>query len=239
MSVINCKSMEIKNQKHKENTLKRNLKGFTLIEILIVLSIIAVLVVTFATPKRSPQKLYKDYFRQLSLMSKKIKNRAQIERSTYRMIFYMSEGTTTEITVEKTEEAFLLGTEKESKELFEDLYKDKKEFSKRKQELKKEKNKTDTESSSLFKVSERFKPDNLKKPQDLNIIQIEISGIDEIFEPEGLAMFHYFSNGLVEEAAIQVQNKDETLKWTLITDPITGQIYARPGHKTLKEIKEL
>jgi|GEM_PF-2375501 len=232
-------ALELKEQKNEERKLKKSLKGFSLIEILIVLSIIAALVVTFATPKRSSQKIYKDYFRQLSLMSKQIKNRAQIERSTYRMIFYMNEDSSTEITVEKTEEAFLLGTEKESKELFEDLYKDKKEFAKKKQELKKGKGGSDEENPSLFKVSKRFIPDNLKKPQDLNIIQIEISGIDKIFEPEGLAMFHYFSNGLVEETAIQVQNKDETLKWTLVTDPITGQIYALPGHKTLKEIKEL
>jgi hypothetical protein len=151
----------------------------------------------------------------------------------------MEEDDTTEITVEKTEETFLLGTEKESQELFEDLYRDKKEFAEKKQKRKQGDADSDEEVPSLFKVSERFKPDNLNKPQDLKITQIEIAGIDRVFEPEGLAMFHYFSNGLVEETAIQVQNKDESLKWTLVTDPVSGQLYTLPGHKTLREIKEL
>jgi prepilin-type N-terminal cleavage/methylation domain-containing protein len=211
----------------------RNNDGFSLIEILIVLGLIAVIITSFGRPTRSQQKIYQDYFRKLSLMSKQIKNRAQIERATYRMVFYMRDDAPVEITVEKSDRPVLLGSEKESEELFEDMFKQKLEEEGNTKDDKKEKE----GEVKDFQLSERFKPESLDRPRGLKIKQIEISGLSEIFEPEGLAVFHYFSNGLVEETLIQVQTEDKRLKWSLLTDPLTGEIYALGGHKTLEEIK--
>ena len=219
--------------KNKKTLGSKYNSGFSLIEILIVLGLIAVIITSFGRPTKNQQKVYRDYFRQLSLMSKQIKNRAQIERATYRMVFFMQEDEATEITIEKSENPVLLGSEKESKQLFETLLKKRQELKNATKEVEKKK---ESEVQD-FKVSERFKPDSLDRPKSLKVKQIEIAGLSEIFEPEGLAVFHYFSNGLVEEALIQVQTEDETLKWTLVTDPLTGEIYSISGHKSLEEIK--
>ena len=175
------------------------------------------------------------------------------------MVFFMEDDKPTKITVEKSENPVLLGSEKESKELFEDLFKSKLEQQKAEKSKKKgeiddeiedevevkgevegeiKSEKEDETEPQDFKLSGKFDPDSLNRPKDLKIKQIEIAGLDEIFEPEGVAIFHYFSNGLVEETLIQVQDKDESLKWTLVTDPLTGEIYTISGHKILKEIKK-
>lgn len=213
---------------------KNKASGFSLIEILIVLGLMAVIIITVAVPRQSQQKAYTNYFRRFSLMSKKIKNRAQIENATYRMVFLLTNDEEPVITVEKAEGAALLGTEDETEELFENIYKKKLEEQKQTEEEKKESQKV-----SNFKLSKRFDPEQLDKPKGLQIKQIEISGLPTIIEPESLGAFHYFPNGLVEEVAIQVQTEDESLQWTLVSDPLTGEFYTFGSFKTLKEIKSL
>ena len=220
------------NLKSKINLKKRS-AGFSLIEILIALGLIAFIITSFGRPSRSRQNMYRNYFRQLSLMSKQIKNRAQIERATYRMVFYMQDDEPTEITVEKSESVVLLGSERETEELYKKLLRQRQE-----NEDTDEESDEDKEPLTSFQPSERFEPDNLNRPKDLVIKQIEISGINSIFDGESLAAFHYFKNGFVEEVLIQVETEDKALKWTLLTDPLTGEIYTIGGHKTLEEIKK-
>ena len=213
---------------------KNKASGFSLIEILIVLGLMAVIIITVAVPRQSQQKAYTNYFRRFSLMSKTIKNRAQIENATYRMVFLLTNDEEPVITVEKSESPELLGSEDETKEMFEDIYKERIEDEEKTEEEKKE-----ALNVSSFQPSKRFDPEKLDKPKGLKIKQIEISGLPTIIEPESLGAFHYFPNGLVEEVAIQVQTEDESLQWTLVSDPLTGEFYTFGSFKTLKEIKEL
>lgn len=212
----------------------KNSLGFSLIEILIVLGLMAVIIVTVAVPRQSQQKAYNNYFRRFSLMSKSIKNRAQIENATYRMVFLLTNDEDPVITVEKAKGAALLGSEDETEELFEDIYKQRTEEIKKTDEEKKE-----ALNASNFKPSKRFDPEKLDRPKGLKIKQIEIAGLPTIIEPDSLGAFHYFPNGLVEEVAIQVQTEDEALQWTLVSDPLTGEFYTFGSFKTLKEIKTL
>ena len=44
--------------------------------------------------------------------------------------------------------------------------------------------------------------------------------------------------GFVELAVIQIQTKDEALKWTIVTAPLTGQIDTFDGHMDLDKLEQ-
>lgn len=206
-------------------------KGFSLIEVLIVLGVLGTLTIFAATRPKSPQKEFQRFSRRFSLMSKRVRNQALVKNATYRMVFFLEEEKPPQIWVEKTKKTILLGTEKESREKFKNLLKKIQDQQNNKANLKKSKN-----PDGFTKVS-RFNFKKLKMPKNLRIKQIEISGIDYIID-EGLVVFHYFPHGLVEEVSIQFTNLAGTYKTTLVSDSISGELLSSPGHKSLKELQE-
>ncbi len=213
-------------------------KGFSLIEVLVVLGIIVTVGVSIMIRPKNPQKDYNRFFRRFSLMSKKIRNQALIENSTYRMVFLLEDEGVPQIWVEKTSKSILLGSEKESREKFKQLLKkikeDKHSDSARKDSKKQTKKKQDAEG---FRKSSRFSFEKLKMPRGLKIRQIEISGLDYVIT-SGLSAFHYFPQGLVEACSIQFVDHSEKYKVTLVTDSISGELFVAPGHKSLRELQE-
>lgn len=160
-------------------------------------------------------------------MSKRIRNQAMVENATYRMLFKLEEGKAPTMWVERTKKSVLLGDEKESKKKFEELYKDLKS-----------KKKTKKEKPSIFKKVPGFSFANLKMPRNLNLKLVEVSGIDEPLEEEGLIAFHYFPQGLVEETALQITALNTELEWTLISEPLNGNFVKVGGLKSLKDLQE-
>lgn len=206
-------------------------KGFTLIEILIVLVIIGTTMALFSFSPKTSQKDYDRFFRRFSLMSKEIRNQALMENATYRIVFRLQNPKAPKIIVEKTKERFLLGDEKEMKEKFEDLMK----------EIDKPKttNTSSEETASIFKESSQFSFYKLDPPDDLIIKKIEVNGLPEPLVNSGLIAYHYFSQGQVEQTAITIGTQtNDDLNWTLLVDPISGKIYDFPGEKDLKELQE-
>ncbi len=204
--------------------------GFSLIEILIVLGILGTLAVFAVRPPKNPQKEFQRFFRRFSLMSKKIRNQALLENSTYRIVFLLNDKEAPKIWVEKTPRPILLGTEKESREKFKELLKN---F----QNKEKNKGNNKIKNNEGFKKARKFSFQKLKMPKNLKINQIEISGIDYPIR-EGLGVFHYFPHGLVEETSIQFTNLDGSYKITMISDSISGELYTVKDHKSLEELQD-
>ena len=202
-------------------------KGISLVEILIVLGIIGAVMAALVQRPQSSQKDYNRFFRRFSLMSKRIRNQAMVENATYRMLFKLEEDKAPTMWVERTKKSVLLGDEKESKKKFEELYKDLKS-----------KKKTKKEKPSIFKKVPGFSFANLKMPRNLNLKLVEVSGIDEPLEEEGLIAFHYFPQGLVEETALQITALNTELEWTLISEPLNGNFVKVGGLKSLKDLQE-
>jgi len=161
-------------------------------------------------------------------MSKRIRNQAMLENATYRMVFRMEEDQPTTMWVEKSKEAVLLGDQKDTDEKFRQMLDEAKS-----KETKKKREKT----SSFTKVS-KFSFESIKIPKDLNLVKVEISGIEEPLENAGLIAFHYFPQGLVEETAIQFKVPDTELEWTLVTEAINGSLIVISDLRDLKELQE-
>lgn len=186
------------------------------------------MVVVASGPKKS-QKEYTRFFRRFSLMSKRIRNQAMIENATYRMVFRMTDDKPTEMWVEKTRKPVLLGDEKDTAEKFKDML----DEAKSKEQKKKKKKRAD----GFTKVS-KFSFESLKMPKGLNLKKVEVSGIDEPLENNGLIAFHYFPQGLVEETSMQFLVPDTELDWTLVTEAINGGVIVIGGLRDLKELQD-
>lgn len=209
--------------------------GFTLIELLIVLTIIGALsAAVLGNRKSSSQKEYRRFFRQFSTMSKEIRNRSQLKGSTIRFSFRLEEDKPLEFWAEEANGKVLLSDSTKTKELFENIYDRLGEDNAKKKENRDRKK---AKNESKFKKMKKFNSKRLPPPQSLTVKQIEISGFDKPIVEE-LAFFHFFPEGFVEEVAIQIQSFDESLKWTLITEPLTGQVYTLKGHKSLEELQD-
>lgn len=208
-------------------------KGFSLIEVLVVLGIIVTVGVAIMTRPKNPQKEYGQFLRRFSLMSKKIRTQALVENATYRMVIFLEEEESPQVWVEKTNKVVLLGSEKESREKFKNLLKKIKNDKVKNQKLSGEKD----ENTEGFKKSSSFRFEKLKMPKGLSIKLVEVSGIDYSIE-EGLAAFHYFPHGLVEESSIQFVDYSGKYKVTLVADSISGELFVTPGHKSLEELQE-
>lgn len=217
--------LKIFDKKNNTKNLSSNL-GFTLIEILIVVVIIAGVFSIFAPNffSKSDRELRSE-IRRLSLLAKDVRSRALISKNTHRIVFNLQE----EIVTFKVEEA-------EGRVLL-DTPEDRLKF------INGKKNFTEAEleaymKSNPFKPVERFsKKGPLKLAPELTIKQIELQGIKEAFK-SGEVEIYFMPEGFVELAVIQVQTKDEALKWTLATSPLTGVMDVFEGHLSMENIED-
>lgn len=201
-------------------------KGFTLIEILIVLLIIAGVFALFVPRFFSKSdRALRSEIRKLSLLAKDVRNRALLTKNTHRIVFSMKkEGAT--YTVEEAEGKILLDSNEER----EKLINRKKEFTASELE--------EYEKNNPFqKVPKYSKNGPLEFPNNLTIKQIELQGIKEKFT-SGDVEIYFMPEGFVELAVIQVQTKDEALKWTLVTSPLIGLMDVFEGHLALETIED-
>lgn len=200
-------------------------RGFTLIEILIVIIIIAGIFAILAPGlfSKSDRQLKKE-MRRISLLSKDIRNRATLTKNTHRLVFEIGG----EVVTFKTEEAQgrVLIDDPEERLKF---IKNKKDFTD--SELKK------YEETNPFKPVTKFsKNGSFKMLPEIMIKQIELQGIKEKFT-DGEVAIYFMPEGYVELAVIQVQTKDESLKWTLVTSPLTGLMDVFDGHLDMDKVE--
>jgi general secretion pathway protein H len=183
-----------------------NRRGFTLIEVMVTIAIMAGLIAVGAPRLLKKEGSIKDVARNVTVLVKEIRNRARLFNATYRLVIRMDEGNHA-YWVEKGNGPVLIDPEKLKKEL-ED------------QKNKKEKPEEGA-PPPLFQADKSIIKTEKKLPPNLKFTQVETINMTEPIT-SGLAYIHFFPEGMLESSAIQISDgRNHT--WTLVFNPLTGQ----------------
>lgn len=194
---------------------------------MIVLVIIASIFATFVPGlfSKSDRELRKEV-RRIALLSKEIRNRAMLTKNTHRIVFNM------------TKEGVIFYPEEAQGKILLDTPEERLKF------INSRNNFTEDELAEYQKKNPFKKIDRLTRRKksmelmkELMIKQIELQGIKDKFTT-GEVEIYYMPEGFVELAVIQVQTRDEALKWTLVTSPLTGHMDIFEGHLDLDTIED-
>ncbi len=169
--------------------------------------------------KKNDSKIYDDFFKNLSRLTKETRNRSQITGNTHRLIFQRQKG------------KFSLYVENASKKItpgsFEDRF-----------EAQKEDSKKDPEAPApQFTPTTRLTPKSISFPLDIKLDEIHFSGLSEAVKEDYKVPIYFFPEGLMESVALHFSARDGQLKWTLFSMSLTGRLIRIDGHKDLKEIE--
>lgn len=205
-------------------SLRKNQKGFSLIEILIVLGLISGIVAIMASKigKSSDRELRRD-IRYFAASLKDLRNKARMRNRTYRLVINLPENQKEKQVywIESTSKQFLVTYEPEELEKLEDA--------------RKEAEKEGQADPSGFTVDAELSGSEPKKlPDGLYFGAVEIAAQQKEFTA-GRIFIHFFPEGRVEEAAIHLTNRDK-LHWTLAIHPLTGRVDMINQNKKLKDL---
>lgn len=188
--------------------------GFTLIEILVVLTIIGFMVVIAAQKLRSPNQDMKKVIRDIATQSRSLHNRAKLQNLTFRLALELNPKEPDQMWTEVSNSKVLFETKKIEKGLFDDEEEKKSPFSR-------EKGATRAGKQEM--------------PRGFDITSVEYARSGEKIE-NGMAYIHFLPEGLVEETAIHL-SAGEKLKWTIAIHPVTGRVDIYTSDISLEEIR--
>ncbi len=196
--------------------MKRKNKGFTLIEILIVLAIIGV-VASIGIRKFNRSENLKTSVRKLTAVIKKSRSYAKLNNQTYRLVIQIDEKNQKYWVEGSSKPTLIDPNEKENSKKFDSKDKEGK-------------------SPSDFANA----PEIIKKPNELppewKFVSIE-SAVQKNDELEGLHYIYFFPQGISEEAIIQIGNKNaaKTSIWSIYISPHATQSQIFTEAKALKD----
>jgi prepilin-type N-terminal cleavage/methylation domain-containing protein len=200
-------------------------KGFTLLEVIIVITIIAAMA-TLVVPKISGKSTeVRGLIRKLGVLSRELKNRAKLNNATYRLVINMGEKDRKPyhtFWVEAAPGQVLNNYDPKNPPQWTEDEAEKKEM---------EKNQPKSPFQPDGKVMKR--PDVL--PTGMIFEKVELSSLQDPVT-SGIVYIHYLPSGFADEAAIQI-TYDKKLKWTIAVQPLTGRVDIMDSHVTLKELQ--
>ncbi len=195
-------------------------KGFSLLEISIVLVIIGALFAVVGKGLLDKKSDTRKVLRDFMVAGKDLRGRAKLNAATYRLAFQLDEKNQA-WWVEKSSHDTLI---------------DKKKYEAEREQEKNAKDAGDPEK----KTPPEFQPDTsiFKKKQTLppgyRFKQVE-SGSQDTIVTDGMAYIHFFSQGMIETSAFQIEDPKKNI-WTIIYNPLTGQTDIIPEAKELKDL---
>lgn len=194
-----------------------NQKGLTLIEIMLVVAILAGLVAIGFPRLRPPGESIKSATRELTVLIREIRHEARLKDQTQRLVFNLDD-TDPKFWVEFAAGRVLAKSQEEILA-----------------EMQNQNSEDEEAPRSPFQRSERFSKKDRTLPKGLVFGSVENKRENQPVT-EGLAFVYFSPEGLIEQAAIQITNRDQ-LTWTLVINPLTGQtdIVERPLR--LEELK--
>lgn len=196
-------------------SLLKTSKGFTLIEILIVLVLVAGLVM-YTVPKLSSGDKVRAAVRRLTIITKEAQTAARLSGSVYRLVIVMPED-------EKKDHSYWVekATQKNMALTLSDAGdKDKKE--------------DESTSETGFEMDNKITKKMETLPSDFYFEDVEFSEKNKV--TEGKAYIYFYPQGLVTKAAIHLTNR-KAIKWTIIINPLTGVGTVLTEYKSLKDVQ--
>ena len=192
----------------------KNSRGFTLMEIMVVLGILG-MVMGLAIPKiKKSNSNIKSVMREISVLSIETRVHARLKNATYRIVFTM-QGKKQTYHVESSNHEVKIQSESTLK-YFESLSKEDK-------------------PNSPFQNDTSFLKKEQDLPEALFFKSIETSTHSEPIT-KGDAYIYYSPDGLVDQAVVQVTDGKD-LTWSLIFNPLTGHADLIPKAVTLKDLE--
>jgi general secretion pathway protein H len=194
-------------------TSERRAAGFTLIEIMVVVAIIAAVVSILLPRIDNKNNQLKAAVRRFTTLSRELHTRAKLKGATYRLAFDLKEGADAvdqqQYWVERSNQEVTVSekADEELKQQLKDASKDEKE--------KKQKDPNGFElDPTIFRGPQEF-----KKP--LKVLLVEKRGYKEPIKT-GMAYIYFFPQGMSEMALFQIK-ADDNLQWTIAIEPLTGR----------------
>ncbi len=185
--------------------------GFTLIEILIVLGIIAAIMAFSFSRIRKNENNIRSVARNLIVMSKEIRNHARLTNSTMRLV----------IQIDPNNPKYWV--EKSSGHEIRDANS--------KEEIADTTSSEDTPKTT-FQLFKTLTKKQKELPKGLFFNSVEV--INQDIVSDGYGFIYFTPEGFVDAAALQITDKKNT--WTLIFNPLSGQADFLPEAKSLKDI---
>ncbi len=192
----------------------RNSRGFTLVEIMLVVAILAA-IMGIAVPKlKKSNSNIKSFMRELSVLSIEVRHYARLKNATYRIVFNLK-GKEDSYFVEASNHAVMVKSAAHQK-------------------LEDEMNKEDKPSSPFSKVDKPLKQERFL-PSNLFIKSVETKSHAEPIT-KGTAYIYFSPEGLVDQSVVQLTDGKD-LTWSLVFNPLTGHADMISKPVTLQELE--
>jgi general secretion pathway protein H len=192
----------------------RKRAGFTLVEILIVLVIFAGLAAMGIPALFRKGDNIKKVARQLTALTKEVRNRAKLKNATYRIVIDMSE----------EPHKYWVEYTQGSRPIPANLYDQKKDDD------------TENPNKITFKRDDLISKKDKELPSGLYFAEVETVNTKAPIT-QGQAYIHYFPEGFVEASVIQVTDR-KNLTWTFVISPLTGQADIIQEARSLKDMDQ-
>lgn len=197
----------------------RDRRGFSLVEIMVVLAIIGGLLVMITPRLQDKRSAIQGAVREIATLTREVHNHARLFNSTYRLVIEMNPEEGHTYWIESAPGNIALMSEEQAKE---------------------NANLSEEERAKLqertgFSEDSRILKKRQSLPRGLFFGGVEYGNRLEAIN-EGRAYIHFFPQGLTEEAVIHLTDQ-KTLNWSLALHPITGVCDIFDGKKTLKDLR--